>query len=129
MKMNKFVEQYLETALWSSTDTDDDEYSKSYGYEFSFDERFDPYSITKEGLEVVTKDCSLFVELAGELLEKAGLNEDDAAHDFWMTRNGHGAGFWDRGLGELGERLTKIAKTFGESYLVVDRDDQFSVDQ
>ena len=34
-------------------------------------------------------------------------------HDFWYTRNGHGAGFWD-GDYENGEVLTDIADSFGE---------------
>lgn len=37
-------------------------------------------------------------------------------HDFWLTRNGHGAGFWDRtelDADELGDRLTVLAKEFG----------------
>ena len=39
-------------------------------------------------------DCNRFRELAGKLLNE---NADDTmgAHDFWLTRNGHGAGFWD----------------------------------
>ncbi|WP_066904598.1 hypothetical protein [Mycolicibacterium houstonense] len=36
-------------------------------------------------------------------------------HDFYLTREGHGAGFWDRGLGELGDYLTKIAKSYGSA--------------
>ncbi|AXQ62124.1 hypothetical protein SEA_SKYSAND_91 [Gordonia phage Skysand] len=35
-------------------------------------------------------------------------------HDYLLTRDGHGAGFWDRGLGDLGDYLTDIAKTMGE---------------
>ena len=27
-------------------------------------------------------------------------------HDFWLTSQGHGAGFWDRGLDEIGDTLT-----------------------
>jgi hypothetical protein len=38
---------------------------------------------------------------------------DSFGHDFYLTREGHGAGFWDRGLGELGDYLTKIAKWSG----------------
>lgn len=38
-----------------------------------------------------------------------------AGHDFWLTRNGHGAGFWDRGLGALGERLSEAAKVYGSA--------------
>lgn len=36
-------------------------------------------------------------------------------HDFYLTRNGHGAGFWDRGYGERGKRLSIAAKTFGST--------------
>ena len=38
--------------------------------------------------------------------------EDHAGQDFWLTRNGHGAGFWDQGLGELGDRLSAAAKVY-----------------
>ena len=48
-------------------------------------------------------------------------NIEQAGHDFWLTRNGHGAGFWDRE--ELygvfySEMFTKIATSFGETYAV-----------
>lgn len=33
--------------------------------------------------------------------------------DFWLTRNGHGAGFWDRGLNNLGDRLSAASKVYG----------------
>ena len=37
-----------------------------------------------------------------------------AGHDFWLTRNGHGCGFWDRDLpGTLGEELSKLAEAAG----------------
>lgn len=36
-----------------------------------------------------------------------------AGIDFWLTRNGHGAGFWDRGLGDVGTRLTCAAHNYG----------------
>ena len=34
-------------------------------------------------------------------------------HDLYLTRCGHGAGFWDRGLNELGDRLTQAAESIG----------------
>lgn len=46
-----------------------------------------------------------------------------AGHDFWLTRNGHGVGFWDRSdiYGETyAEKFTKIAESFGEAYAVYD---------
>ena len=47
---------------------------------------------------------------------------DYFGHDFWLTRNRHGAGFWDRGLGELGERLTEACRPYGEVNLYVTDD-------
>ena len=41
-------------------------------------------------------------------------------HDLWLTRNGHGAGFWDRDdclPEEARDRLTAAAKKYGEVYL------------
>ena len=43
-------------------------------------------------------------------------------HDLWLTRNGHGAGFWDRGLGAQGDSLTAICEALGQvdSYVADD---------
>lgn len=38
---------------------------------------------------------------------------DDAGHDFALTRNGHGAGFWDRGFGDVGELLSDLSQAEG----------------
>jgi hypothetical protein len=61
------------------------------------------------------RDCSDFLDL----VQEAGLDVSDIApdmmgHDLWLTRNRHGAGFWDRGYGPLGDELTKMAHSFGE---------------
>lgn len=72
--------------------------------------------------ERMAVDCRSFVESnAGDLLdycrERDRSTEDTpeeyAGHDFWLTRAGHGAGFWDRGLGELGDRLSAAATAYG----------------
>ncbi|AXH49820.1 hypothetical protein KNU02_gp95 [Gordonia phage Pleakley] len=39
---------------------------------------------------------------------------DYFGHDYLLTRDHHGAGFWDRGLGDLGEYLTGIVHAAGE---------------
>ena len=47
-----------------------------------------------------------------------------AGHDFALTRNGHGAGFWDHGAVEAGNVLTDSALGFGEHHLeITDYDD------
>lgn len=62
-----------------------------------------------------------FLEEAGKADVRAALeayvgvvvDEDSPAnylgHDIALTVNGHGAGFWDRGFGDLGDRLTTAA--------------------
>lgn len=47
----------------------------------------------------------------------------DAGHDFALTRNGHGTGFWDRGLGAAGDQLTKIVEAYGSKYISVWKED------
>jgi hypothetical protein len=51
--------------------------------------------------------------------EAVGMSVDEAyqhaGHDFWLTRNGHGAGFWDRGMGMLGDELTAACKPYGSA--------------
>jgi hypothetical protein len=54
-------------------------------------------------------------------LETYGYTREQAAMDFWLTRNGHGAGFWDHDLGAIGQRLTANAKAYGEAYLYLGR--------
>lgn len=46
----------------------------------------------------------------------AGKTWDAFGHDLWFTRNRHGVGFWDRGLGEIGKALTEAAHKIGETW-------------
>lgn len=74
-------------------------------------------SIPSYWMEQAIADCERFQAENAELLEQA---EDDSrnGHDFWLTRNGHGTGFWDRGYpDEIGDALTVAAHAFGEAYL------------
>lgn len=47
---------------------------------------------------------------------------DHFGHDLWLTQNHHGAGFWDRGLKELGQRLTDAAHAEGSVDLYLSDD-------
>ena len=98
-----FLDAYLECALWSSTERDDDGTPLADNYGVS--------DIAPESLASATEQCNAFVESAGELL--ADIDDSQAGHDFWLTRNHHGAGFWDRDLGEVGDKLTKLAHGYG----------------
>jgi hypothetical protein len=80
-------------------------------------------------LETMQLDCFNFEVKARPLLEQAyalGYEPVQAGRDFWFTRNGHGVGFWDREVlnegcmapspGGLGEKLTEVALSFGETW-------------
>ena len=50
-------------------------------------------------LVAIMHDCDEWQKANAALLEEAyarGYDEEQAGHDYWLTRNGHGAGFWDR---------------------------------
>lgn len=54
----------------------------------------------------------------------SGYSYARAGHDYWLTRNGHGAGFWDRDElpGDVAARLTAAAERAGTVYLYVGDD-------
>ncbi len=58
----------------------------------------------------IMNDCAQFQLDNAALLEQAaesdGYDMVQAGRDYWFTRNGHGVGFWDRGLGEVGDSLS-----------------------
>lgn len=119
-----FVNGYTECALWSSSDQTDDQGGTP------LDEA--GFELAAETVERFTNDCREFMAAnEADLSAYANVRDFDpskgsvesyAGHDFWLTRNGHGAGFWDRGLGELGERLTESAHAAGTCDLYVGDD-------
>lgn len=62
-------------------------------------------------------DCAVdFSRAMSPLLTEltlAHLTEAQIGHDLWLTARGHGVGFWDRGLGALGDALTRLAVEHG----------------
>lgn len=108
--MDKFTRAYIECALWSSCDEHDEPMDANYSAE----------DIHADTLAAMVRDCAEFQSNNAELL--SDIDSSQAGHDFWLTRNHHGAGFWDRGLGEVGEELTKAAHAYGEFDLYVGDD-------
>jgi hypothetical protein len=68
--------------------------------------------LSPDALKRIIADCDDFRNKHADLLAAAyevqGYDESQAGHDFWLTRNGHGVGFWDRGLGKTGRALTDM---------------------
>lgn len=106
--LDLFARGYLKCALWSSTDESRDNGGDPLNSNYDFDD------IQRASLESLVADCVEFQKVAAELLSEAysrGYSAARAGHDFWLTRNGHGAGFWDRdelSEGDLGDRLSAL---------------------
>lgn len=61
-------------------------------------------------------DCRNFLLAYGALIKKSGASVEQVGHDLWLTRNGHGVGFWDRPEiygDELSQELTRVAEAMG----------------
>ncbi len=92
-----FLEQYLETAFWvagiESQEMDEDCHREA------------------------AIDCLAFLSRVDCYLNDE--NRQQAAHDFYLSRNGHGAGFWDRPkvysytIGNYADKFQAIAESFG----------------
>ena len=111
----EFRKGYVDALLWSSVNNDAD------GEQF-FDELANGYeNFGVDSQERIDKDCKDFLEKALKFIPEGSF--DYAGHDFALTRNEHGAGFWDR-EDEYGqdaaEKLNNIAASFGEVYLFYD---------
>ena len=109
-KEDPFLDAYIACALWAETDADGE----------PLDLKCSPKSLHVDTRRRMREDCVKFQQDHADLLK--GLDLAQCGHDFWLTRNCHGAGFWDRGLGEVGEKLTEAAAAFRECTLYVGDD-------
>lgn len=129
VKIQETTVAYIETALWASTislPVPEENLVDGCMDGEPFDKYFDISDLPEETILKADEDCNKFLVRLGDLglYEKALEYEDDfhIVHDFWLTRNGHGAGFWDGDYGEYGDALTSEAREFGESYLYLGDD-------
>jgi thioredoxin reductase (NADPH) len=126
--MDEFTEAYIRALLWSSTDESDPE----GGGGRPMDENYSESDFAPATLEAVERDCAAFQKANAKLLAKAykvGRNNEggkytpaNAGHDLALSRNGHGAGYFDRDLGTVGDKLQDAATELGEFQLYVGDD-------
>ena len=146
MTIPESFDQYLKTALWSSIvyaahecscegcelwDYENPE-NNEYDYKHEVcagnpaDDFFGPDDIDSGNISEVADEYADFLAAAkaiiDEHLEPDHIWEDEGqiAHDFWLTRNGHGAGFWDRYPSgtkgdDVGAMLKGLAQTYGSA--------------
>ncbi len=124
-ELDKIVHAYQVCALWSSTDDDEDctPLDKNYGVEdIAPESTLQMIQDVADFVRANYTDYKLYVETMARQLENWDSAIEYFGHDFWLTRNGHGAGFWDRGLKDLGDRLSNAAEVYGSVYLYVGDD-------
>jgi hypothetical protein len=111
-------QQYVATALWSTTDDDGTPLDANYDFD----------DVDPESLVVHRSECETFIQANYEVISgllEAGYEMTTIMHDFWLTRNGHGCGFWDGDYPEKIETiLTDSAHSFGERNPYVGDDGQ-----
>jgi hypothetical protein len=113
---------YRDAALWSTTNDrhyDDPEEPENLDQT--------DYELSEEAEHHFRTDCAAFITENAELVAavgELGMDGENIGHNFWLSRCGHGTGFWDRGHGELGDKLHEAAKKFGEDDLYVGDDDK-----
>ena len=87
INLERMLKGYVECAEWADCGPDQETYECDWSTEL---------------LDTMRADCETFVAACGEplldaLAELAPEYSDERfGHDFWLTRNGHGAGYWDR---------------------------------
>lgn len=95
INVEEFAHHYVTAMLWSSSDGDTGE---------NLDDLYGPENLSWEAWEATELHCRQFLKKVGHLITPEnyiGRNQSGASltalagHDFWLTRVGHGAGFWD----------------------------------
>ena len=114
-KLDSFTTAYLVACLWSSNDESTPEGGEPFDHNYGIEDFAD------EALAQAMADCAKFQADHGDLLNSENCNYggcpvlEYAGHDFWLTRAGHGCGFWDGNWIEpAATALTATAKAFGD---------------
>jgi hypothetical protein len=118
-----FFEAYLDSAFFITSDDDDPD--------MYLGDTYTVRDIDPESYSRLRADARKFYKNnLSDILTwtRQGSPFSAAGHDYWLTRNGHGAGFWDGDWDKtVGERLTKASERAGEISLYVGDDKKIYV--
>lgn len=107
-----FTDGYIQALLWCSVVIIDGEWTNA-----------DNFELSTAGADKCRADCLAFCNANARLLDLAtngyrGYDASQAGHDFALTRNGHGSGYWDSVIPKrVREALTAAAQACGEIHL------------
>lgn len=120
--IDDMLDGYITCALWSTNDESDESGGEP------LDENYDETDLADETRATMRADVEKFARANAQVIAEAfrtgpRCDWSHAGHDLWLTRNHHGAGFWDGDWPkDVGEKLTKAAHAFGEVNLYVGDD-------
>lgn len=108
------VEEYTEIAIyqaavalqWTASDASED------GNGYPITESGDEYTDAVAEIPYLIEAVTAFVAGNWDTLQIARVEAGQAGRDFILTVNHHGAGFWDRGLGQYGDELTQAVRGY-----------------
>lgn len=134
--INLIMDAYLEAALWTEEEQakeqedldidykynieQDDDYEKGDGSLKDLIPRTDIniHNIDPDSKIDAYLDIKKFLKLVGTAVED--IDESSIGHDLWLSRNGHGAGFFDHMYDpEIEEILMNSAKSLGSKYIFI----------
>jgi hypothetical protein len=123
---------YIGCALWAGQDwSNTTDHGGTEDNPEPWDKNYDSDDLSFAAMIEAVRVCAEFIEANREDLNKYhpdGPNPEQWGHDFYLTRNHHGAGFWDRYYGDddemkkAGRRLTEAAHVYGEIDFYVNED-------
>ena len=116
-ELSAVVQSELDSLLWSSVDEQEENMDEFY----TADDATMELRTKLWGELTPLMDGTMSIELYDALTaykEHFGREAPNQfGHDLALTRNHHGTGFWDRGLGVAGDVLTEWAQSLGELHL------------
>lgn len=106
VELEAFRGAYVECALWVAGASDDD---------LPADDRETLEREARDWLEDEHAQRLIMAAIWRGRRDGIAYSWESAGHDVYLTRERHGAGFWDRGLGIVGDALTALAHAAGSS--------------
>jgi hypothetical protein len=111
--VQEFVRGYLTALLWNTIDCDSDDSDDSD--DTRLDENYAIDDIAPDSLARMETECAAFYAANAALWASSGQSDEQAGHDFWMTRAGTGCGYGDGDYPEpQASQLEAAAQAFGE---------------
>lgn len=139
--INEILRGYIETALWTEEerlkenieddDEDDDEIEKLIKLKDKIKTK--PDLVISDNIDLDSKieaynDIKKFIMIAGDDAVEEAIRENGLFRlgmDIWLTRNHHGAGFFDHSYEEENEdALIKAGNDLGSKYLEIGDDNK-----